>query len=555
MYFFWAIIIFFMSFFFFLKGLFFLYMMNVVVFEYILLELGSVEIKFYLLFDWMSLLFMAVVLFISSMVIFYSNEYMLKDKLKVYFLYGMLLFVGSMVLLIVSPNMVMILLGWDGLGLVSYCLVIYYQNLKSDIAGMMTILSNRIGDVAILMAIVMLFNFGSLDMIVYKKMLGVAGMLLVIAGMTKSAQIPFSAWLPAAMAAPTPVSSLVHSSTLVTAGVYLLIRFSILFKMNVFSNFLFFFSLLTMIMAGIGAMFEMDLKKIIALSTLSQLGLMMLTLSVSMVKLSFFHLLTHAIFKALLFLCAGMIIHNSMDGQDIRFMGGFFKLNPLISGLFGLASFSLFGFPFLSGFYSKDMILEYIYSSEKSLLVLILVILATILTCVYSFRLMYFSIWKGLLSVSVINYSFSYMMSIPILVMGVVVIFFGNILMWLIFSQPFFLILNFKIKLLNLMILMIAFWLFFMFYFNQKGFVGDLLGMEFFSSLWFLSLVSSYFSLKMLKKGMVFMVMEKSWVEEIGPKGLLNVNINMSKFVEWLQFSSMFLFLMFMIFLMLIFIF
>nr|QLD97005.1 NADH dehydrogenase subunit 5 [Proknekalia peringueyi] len=534
---------------FFLIGLFSLvffyslYTMNIFLLEYILLELGGLEIKFYMLFDWMSLLFLAVVLFISSMVIIYSDGYMLGDELKIYFLYGVLMFVGSMILLIVSPNMMMILLGWDGLGLVSYCLVVYYQNLKSDVAGMITVLSNRVGDVMILLAIVMLLNFGSLDMMVFKKMLGISGSLLIIAGMTKSAQIPFSAWLSAAMAAPTPVSSLVHSSTLVTAGVYLLIRFSMLFQMKLYCNFLFFFSLLTMIMAGVGAMLEMDLKKIIALSTLSQLGLMMMILSMGQMDLSFFHLLTHAIFKALLFLCVGIIIHNSLGSQDIRFMGSFFSVNPLISGLFGLASFSLFGFPFLSGFYSKDAILEYIYSEEKSLLVIFLVILAIISTCVYSLRLMYFSIWKGLLGKSIINYSFSFVMGIPVLIMGMVVIFFGCMLMWMIFPQPLFVMMSFNLKLLNLGILLISFWMFYLLYFIQKGFFGSQWGVEFFSSLWFLTLMSSYFPLKIFKGSMVLKDMEMSWIEEVGPKGLFNLNVNMSKYIQWLQLSSMFLFL------------
>nr|QLD97018.1 NADH dehydrogenase subunit 5 [Proknekalia peringueyi] len=534
---------------FFLIGLFSLvffyslYTMNIFLLEYILLELGGLEIKFYMLFDWMSLLFLAVVLFISSMVIIYSDGYMLGDELKIYFLYGVLMFVGSMILLIVSPNMMMILLGWDGLGLVSYCLVVYYQNLKSDVAGMITVLSNRVGDVMILLAIVMLLNFGSLDMMVFKKMLGISGSLLIIAGMTKSAQIPFSAWLSAAMAAPTPVSSLVHSSTLVTAGVYLLIRFAMLFQVSLYCNFLFFFSLLTMIMAGVGAMLEMDLKKIIALSTLSQLGLMMMILSMGQMDLSFFHLLTHAIFKALLFLCVGIIIHNSLGSQDIRFMGSFFSVNPLISGLFGLASFSLFGFPFLSGFYSKDAILEYIYSEEKSLLVIFLVILAIISTCVYSLRLMYFSIWKGLLGKSIINYSFSFVMGIPVLIMGMVVIFFGCMLMWMIFPQPLFVMMSFNLKLLNLGILLISFWMFYLLYFIQKGFFGSQWGVEFFSSLWFLTLMSSYFPLKIFKGSMVLKDMEMSWIEEVGPKGLFNLNVNMSKYIQWLQLSSMFLFL------------
>lgn len=179
--------------------------------------------------------------------------------------------------------------------------------------------------------------------------------LVILAAITKRAQIPFSAWLPAAMAAPTPVSALVHSSTLVTAGVYLLIRFSEVIGVNMF---LMYVSVFTIILSGVGANFEIDLKKIIALSTLSQLGVIIITLSLGLVELTFFHLISHALFKSLLFLCAGAYIHRYGDIQDIRFLGGVGKIFPLTSFLFIGCSLSLCGFPFLSGFYSKDLILE-----------------------------------------------------------------------------------------------------------------------------------------------------------------------------------------------------
>nr|YP_009000419.1 NADH dehydrogenase subunit 5 [Argas lagenoplastis]AHF21607.1 NADH dehydrogenase subunit 5 [Argas lagenoplastis] len=545
----WGIFLLIVSMFSFSFSLLFLMNMEVYVLEYSMVGVGGLEVKFFLLLDWMSLMFMSVVLFIASMVVIYSEDYMSGDLTKLYFLYGVLLFVGSMILMIFSLNLLMILLGWDGLGLTSYCLVIYYQNSKSDSAGMMTVLSNRVGDVMVLLSIVMFMNFGTLDFMNFNKLLWISVFFLIVAGMTKSAQIPFSAWLPAAMAAPTPVSSLVHSSTLVTAGVYLLIRLSIFFQVGLFSSFLLFLSLLTMVMAGFGAVLEMDLKKIIALSTLSQIGLMMLVLAIGLPILSFFHLLTHAIFKAMLFLCAGVMIHNSLGKQDIRLLGFFFKMNPGISGALGLSSLSLFGFPFLSGFYSKDLLLEYIYENEISIFVLILLVMATILTCVYSMRLMYYVIWNALFkNSSMINLSLSMFMWIPIFVMGVVVIFFGSVLMWMIFPEPIFVLLNYDVKMMNLLILVFSMWIFFLCYFNVSGFEGKIYGADFLSSLWFLSTFSSFFPMKVFSGSSMFMMMESKWLEEFGPMGLYSMNFSFSKIIQWFQINSIFSFLLFVIY-------
>ena len=235
-----------------------------------------------------------------------------------------ILFVVSIGLVIFIPNLVAILLGWDGLGLISFLLVIYYQNYKSLRAGMITILINRVGDVIILLRIG-LFSYEGMWGILFFDCTGREGFiffLILVAGMTKRAQIPFSRWLPAAMAAPTPVSALVHSSTLVTAGVFLLIRFySYLSLFRIFKSVLLLVATLTILIAGMAANLERDLKKIIALSTLRQLGVIIGALGMGMWELSLFHLYTHAMFKALLFLCAGAFIHRSQHRQDIRVVG------------------------------------------------------------------------------------------------------------------------------------------------------------------------------------------------------------------------------------------
>jgi NADH-ubiquinone oxidoreductase chain 5 len=214
--------------------------------------------------------------------------------------------------------------------------------------------------------------------------------LVILAAMTKRAQIPFSSWLPAAIAAPTPVSALVHSSTLVTAGVYLLIRFNILFVDTLFRKLLLLIGGLTIFIAGVGANFEFDLKKIIALSTLSQLGLKIRILAIGFPKLAFFHLLTHALFKALLFICAGAIIHNIKNRQDIRDIGALNIFIPLTSSCLNVANLALCGIPFLAGFYSKDLILEIVILSRINIFSFFLYFFSTGLTVCYSFRLTYY---------------------------------------------------------------------------------------------------------------------------------------------------------------------
>jgi len=215
---------------------------------------------------------------------------------------------------------------------------------------------------------------------------------IVFAAITKRAQIPFSSWLPAAMAAPTPVSALVHSSTLVTAGVYLLIRFNILLVESIFGRVLLLIAGFTIFMSGLAANFEFDLKKIIALSTLSQLGLIIMILSIGFYKLAFFHLLTHALFKALLFICAGSVIHSIKNSQDIRDMGGLVNCMPFRIICLHCANLALCGMPFLAGFYSKDLILELVLVSSVNYLIFFLYFFSTGLTVCYSLRLSYYRI-------------------------------------------------------------------------------------------------------------------------------------------------------------------
>nr|YP_010878902.1 NADH dehydrogenase subunit 5 [Sambus kanssuensis]WHE42541.1 NADH dehydrogenase subunit 5 [Sambus kanssuensis] len=442
---------------------FYLIMNEVSIFlEFHLFSLNSNDVMMTLLFDWMSVLFMSFVLFISSMVIFYSDDYMKGDMNLDRFIILVCLFVVSMMMLIISPNLISILLGWDGLGLVSYCLVIYYQNVKSSSAGMLTALTNRIGDVTILMAIAWMLNYGSWDFLFYLDYfkndfyMQIISFLVVLAAMTKSAQIPFSSWLPAAMAAPTPVSSLVHSSTLVTAGVYLVIRFYNCLSSNLLF-FLMLISCLTMFMSGLGANYEYDLKKIIALSTLSQLGLMMASISLGEPILAFFHLLTHALFKALLFMCAGTMIHSMGNMQDIRYYGGFSVLMPLTCCLFIISNLALCGMPFLAGFYSKDLILEVFSLSYFNILIYILFFISTGLTVSYTSRLVYYVLFNEANFLGL----YSFVESPQPLIKGMVgLIFFvimgGSLLSWIVFPLPYFICLPTYMKYATLIVIVLG---------------------------------------------------------------------------------------------------
>lgn len=414
---------------------------NSLIWDFNIVTLNSVEFNFIIILDYISLTFMGVVTLIARCVVFYSRDYIHGDSNIERFIWLVFMFVMSIIALIISPNLIRILLGWDGLGLVSYALVIYYQNVKSFNAGILTALSNRIGDVIILISIALIrssgrFNFRHIDTF-NTPLWGTTVIFITVAACTKRAQIPFSAWLPAAIAAPTPVSALVHSSTLVTAGVYLLIRFRTPLTTLGVNKPLIIISILTILIAGIGANLETDLKKIIALSTLSQLGLMIMRIGIGAVKLAYFHILSHALFKALLFICAGNVIHCSGDTQDLRKIGFISIQIPLTCVCINTANLALCGAPFIAGFYSKDLVLETLLNYPNPHLPVVLAMLATALTVTYSLRLRYYRIVTPASGQSLFSLSdstqFSSKAIIPLTILSVTG---GLILSWLIFPTP-----------------------------------------------------------------------------------------------------------------------
>nr|YP_009995253.1 NADH dehydrogenase subunit 5 [Ochthebius puncticollis]QNP09643.1 NADH dehydrogenase subunit 5 [Ochthebius puncticollis] len=544
----------------------FFFSINFMILDYsLMLELemitiNSCMIMMTILFDWMSLLFMSFVLFISSMVVYYSKEYMSGDLNINRFIMLVSMFVFSMMLLIISPNLISILLGWDGLGLVSYCLVIYYQNIKSFNAGMLTALTNRLGDVALLLSIGWMINYGSWNYIYYLDFMKndyfmeIISYMIIFAAFTKSAQIPFSSWLPAAMAAPTPVSSLVHSSTLVTAGVYLLIRFNYSFNETMMFIMLF-ISSMTMFMAGLGANFEYDLKKIIALSTLSQLGLMMSILFLGSCKLAFFHLLTHALFKALLFMCAGMMIHNLNNCQDIRFMGGLIKQMPLTLSFFNISNLSLCGVPFLSGFYSKDLILEVLSMNYLNLYIYIIFFISTGLTACYSIRLLYYSLMGDFnyFSLNMLNDESKIMLkSMSGLIL--LVITGGSMLSWLIFQTPYMICMPFFMKMMTLMVISLGVLLGYEFScFNLNYNLKSLMFYKssfFMATMWNMPFISTfgvnYYPISLGK--FYYKNMDQGWSEYLGSQNIFKNMMIMSKFMQFLFNNNLKIYLILLVF-------
>nr|YP_010946395.1 NADH dehydrogenase subunit 5 [Balta valida]WGO57113.1 NADH dehydrogenase subunit 5 [Balta valida] len=544
------------SFLFIFLSIFFVLNGYIIFIEWEILTLNTSSILMTILLDWMSLVFMGFVLLISSMVILYSDYYMEGDDNMNRFVWLVLLFVLSMMFLIISPNMISILLGWDGLGLVSYCLVIYYQNFKSGNAGMLTALSNRVGDVFLLLVISWMLNYGSWNYVFYLDFCSMDFYMMVIlfmvvmAAMTKSAQIPFSSWLPAAMAAPTPVSALVHSSTLVTAGVYLLIRFSVSFN-DYICSFLLFISGLTMFMSGLGANFEFDLKKIIALSTLSQLGLMMSILSLGYTDLAFFHLLMHALFSALLFMCAGVFIHCMSDCQDIRFMGNLSFQLPFTSSCLMVSNFSLCGFPFLAGFYSKDLMLEMMSMGYLNFFGYILFYLSTGLTVCYSFRLFYYVMYGEF------NLNSFYFMGednkiiiISMFSLVVMIIFGGSLFSWILFPVPELIILPLFLKLMVVFVSLVGGII--GFELSKLGTGSNLISMSFmfvvgfFGNMWFMPYIFTYgiCYYPLILGYNSFSIFDCGWNEYFGGQGLFYILMFMSKLNQLWQYNNLSMFMM-----------
>lgn len=507
--------------------------------EWTLIDYLPVDINIAFVFDWVGIRFSSLVLFISASVLWFASRYIEGDVYLRRFIWLVLLFVGSINLLVYIPNLIAILLGWDGLGLVRFLLVIYYQNYKSFSAGILTVLINRIGDVILLLRIGWFLVQGHWNIFTcfdfsYSFVLIIC---VIIAAITKRAQIPFSSWLPAAMAAPTPVSALVHSSTLVTAGVFLLIRFfSFLSGYNWFFYLMLFISVITIFIAGLRANIERDLKKIIALSTLSQLGVIIFRLGIGLPLLALFHLFTHALFKALLFLCAGSIIHACQHAQDLRFVGNLRVQMPVAVSCLNVANLALCGSPFLAGFYSKDIILERFVFSPWNFLMFFIVFLATGFTARYSLRLSVIRLWGTFNFFSFHNLrDEDNRVTVPMILLVTGAVVSGSMFSWLFFDFFNVIILPINLKIIALVATILGGFTGWQISTSVENFSNSNFSLFGFSSvsMWYLVyLTTQYIIYTPLKLRFNFLyLLDRGWNEIFGGKGVRIVTMKAASYV------------------------
>ena len=389
---------------------------------------------------WMTL----IITGIGSLIHLFSMGYMSHDEGYHKFFTYLNLFIFSMLLLVLGSNYFVLFFGWEGVGMCSYLLIGFHYNdaekgIANSLAARKAFIMNRIGDAGLLLGLFMLIGqFGSLEFLEIGKALqsnpALQGgamffitLCLFIAATGKSAQIPLFTWLPDAMAGPTPVSALIHAATMVTAGIYLTVRSNFLFELAPLTqNIILYVGLATTLVAAFMALRQNDIKKVLAYSTVSQLGLMFVALGFGAYTVALFHVTTHAFFKALLFLGSGSVIHGMHEEQDIRKMGGLAKLMPITHFTFLIGTMAIAGIPFLSGFYSKDEILA--QALHHNPVVYVVLVLAVTLTAIYMFRLYFLTFhgtFRGTDALKAKVHESGLSMTLPLMVLAVLSVFGG----------------------------------------------------------------------------------------------------------------------------------
>ena len=563
--------------------------------------IDSLNIQWSFCFDSLTCIMLIIVTFISFLVHLYSTEYMSHDPHLIRFMAYLSLFTFFMLILVTANNFLQMFVGWEGVGLASYLLInFWFTRIQANKAAIKAMLVNKVGDFFMLMALFTIyFVCNSLDydlvfslspeLINYQIIIGksyfyvidIICILLFLGAMGKSAQLGLHTWLPDAMEGPTPVSALIHAATMVTAGVFLIIRCSFLFEFSPISlNLVLLIGSLTAFFAATVGLFQNDIKRVIAYSTCSQLGYMIFSCGLSSYEVAIFHLSNHAFFKALLFLGAGSIIHAIADEQDMRKMGGLKKILPFSYSIMLIASLALVGFPFLTGFYSKDTILEVAYAKHTVLgnIAYFLGTFAAFCTSFYSTRLLFLVFLsepngnkKNILNAQ----ESSFRMTLPLFLLCILSIFIGYlskelfigfgtsfwnsaifilplnyILVDIEFISLFYKLLPFFVTIFGMLIVYFLYIFYIDSFLNFKRTVLYKNFYSFFNKKWYFDRIYNvYFVQNTLSKGYFFTYrdIDRGLIEKLGPLGIINTIKNIAFTIKPLQSGFIYYYLQFFI--------